>query len=104
MTCTDVYRVNNVILRSVKLGLYFVAIPSIHACLTIAFCIQNFRDCFLPVSELSGKVSLLGSYLNTVFPDGALFLVASETEVKRLFMHCGHMNRFLLSSTRLFQE
>ncbi len=45
-----------------------------------------YRDCFLPMSELSGNTKQLCTYLNQVFPGGALFLVASDTEVKRFMM------------------
>ena len=37
------------------------------------------------MSELS-HVKQLNSYINQVFPGGALFLVASDTEFRRLFM------------------
>lgn len=46
---------------------------------------SNFRACFLPMSELS-NVKQLNSYINQVFPGGALFLVASDNEFRRLFM------------------
>ena len=38
------------------------------------------------MTELSGKVKQLCGYLNQVFPGGALFLVATEAELKRLLM------------------
>lgn len=38
------------------------------------------------MSELSGNVKQLCGYLNQVFPGGALFLVATEAELKRLLM------------------
>ena len=38
------------------------------------------------MSELSGNVKQLCAYLNKVFPGGALFLVATETELKRFLM------------------
>ena len=38
------------------------------------------------MSELSGNVKQLCGYLDQVFPGGALFLVATEAELKRLLM------------------
>ena len=38
------------------------------------------------MSKLSGNVKQLCGYLNQVFPGGALFLVATEAELKRLLM------------------
>ena len=45
----------------------------------------SYRECFLPMSELS-HLKQLCSYVNQVFPGGALFLIASDNEFKRLFM------------------
>ena len=38
------------------------------------------------MSELSGNVKQFGNFLNMVFPGGALWLVASEAELKRLLI------------------
>ena len=38
------------------------------------------------MAELSGNTKQLCSYINSIFPGGALFLIASDTEVKRFFM------------------
>ena len=38
------------------------------------------------MTELSGNTKQLCTYINSVFPGGALFLIASDTEVKRFFM------------------
>ncbi len=43
------------------------------------------RECFLPMSELS-NLKQFSTYINQIFPGGALFLVCSDTEFKRLFM------------------
>lgn len=38
------------------------------------------------MSELSGNVEKFGSYLNLVFPSGALFLVCTQAELKILLL------------------
>ena len=50
-------------------------------------CVCLPTDCFVPMTELSGNVVQLTTYLNMVFPSGALFLVCTPAELKKLLLH-----------------
>ena len=66
--------------------------PCVHVChnyivlMVSMLLFFHCRECFLPMTELSGNVKQVCTYLNQIFPGGALFLVATETELKCLFL------------------
>ena len=52
------------------------------------FCllVSSYRECFIPMTEMSGNVKQFAAYINQVFPAGALYLAATDAELKRLLM------------------
>jgi len=40
--------------------------------------ITILRECFVPMTEMSGNVKQFAAYINQVFPGGALYLAATD--------------------------